>query len=106
MSQLPVAKKASPLWWVAVWIAVAAAIASFVKSGGGTIAGGVVAIVTNPLVWLGAFAYGWRVRCIQCPHCGKWEDRSQFGNVAAGSVVKHSWSNDPGCGNDFIFPAA
>lgn len=60
MDVLPVGKNANPLWKAAIWLAAAAAVASFMISAKPTrefgdwhVLSGVVAVLLNPLCWIG-----------------------------------------------------
>jgi hypothetical protein len=85
MDVLPVGKNANPLWKAAIWLAAAAAVASFMISAKPTrefgdwhVLSGVVAVLLNPLCWIGLWGWMSRANCVQCPHCGNWADRQFF----------------------------
>jgi hypothetical protein len=111
MSEHPQAKRASQAWWIAVILGAAAAVASFFVGGsrdGGklSVEAGLIAAALNPLLWLGAWAFFFRVnfenQLAKCPHCGKWIDLSIYGSTSpALSEMKC-----PECPHIFIKPPA
>lgn len=110
MSEHPQATRANPMWWLAIILGGAAAVASFFVGGqnpGGklSVEGGLIAAALNPLVWLGVWAFCCRVNFEQqlakCPHCGMWKDMNYHRTTPALGQVKCV-----ACNNIFLKPPA
>ena len=110
MSEHPQAKRANPMWWLAVILGVAACWAEIFRGAYGflgvseaSIAGGLMMAALNPLVWLGVWAFFFRVRPLsqlaKCPYCGKWINLNIYSRIPALGKI-----NCRECGKDFLKP--
>jgi hypothetical protein len=94
-------KNCSSAWKLTFWIAIVSGFACFFAGGGGSVAGGAVAVALNPFVWLWLFAFlTGRTNGFFCPHCGAvWDRTTAFTKSPAGAECQCR------CGHAFLKPA-
>lgn len=109
VSEHPQATRANPMWWLAVILGAAAAVASFVIGCKGNfddfnlLIAGALCVALNPLCWLGLWAFDRvdpNLDRAKCPHCAAWVSLKTWSKVPALGLCKCH------CGHTFIKPPA